>query len=302
MVAAAALKSLKSAYQVWNSEKGKNSEPVFDIYADDIDFRSIADGAPSMEFSQKRAGKAEVRAYFADLAKDWQMNFFHVRNYLAQGNTVAVVCECCWRHRRTGRIVHSPKLDLYEFKGKKAVRFFEYFDNELAISSSRGESDDKKAKPPKPLYPEKGARILTAPSASAAKMLKPLKNAYKQWDASKGRSVDTFMGFLAAHVSWGSLANGAAGLEFTRRHMSREQVAEYFHALGAAWEMHFYRVEKYLSAGNFILTLGNVEFKNKATGKVIRTPKADLWQFSNGKAIEFFEYYDTANVLAATRP
>jgi ketosteroid isomerase-like protein len=42
-------------------------------------------------------------------------------------------------------------------------------------------------------------------------------------------------------------------------------------------------------------------FTNKATGKTFESPKADLWRFSHGQAVEFFEYYDTAAVIATTR-
>jgi ketosteroid isomerase-like protein len=35
------------------------------------------------------------------------------------------------------------------------------------------------------------------------------------------------------------------------------------------------------------------------TGKEVWTQKADSWLFENGKAIEYYEFYDTAQVLAA---
>jgi uncharacterized protein len=31
----------------------------------------------------------------------------------------------------------------------------------------------------------------------------------------------------------------------------------------------------------------------------VQTPKADSWRFANGKAVEFYEYFDTAQVHAA---
>jgi ketosteroid isomerase-like protein len=32
---------------------------------------------------------------------------------------------------------------------------------------------------------------------------------------------------------------------------------------------------------------------------VVSTPKADVWRMKDGKAVEFYEYYDTAQVHAA---
>ena len=33
------------------------------------------------------------------------------------------------------------------------------------------------------------------------------------------------------------------------------------------------------------------------TGKIVETPKVDFWRFRDGKAVEFYEYYDTARVI-----
>ena len=48
------------------------------------------------------------------------------------------------------------------------------------------------------------------------------------------------------------------------------------------------------------LVLADISFTNKKTGKTFVSPKADLWRFNRGKATEFYEYYDTAAVMATT--
>jgi ketosteroid isomerase-like protein len=78
-------------------------------------------------------------------------------------------------------------------------------------------------------------------------------------------------------------------------------VADYFKGLTENFEMNFYRADEFLAAGDFVLMIGSCSFTNKRTGKTFTTPKADLWRFSHGKAIEFFEYYDTAAVLSSTQ-
>jgi hypothetical protein len=35
---------------------------------------------------------------------------------------------------------------------------------------------------------------------------------------------------------------------------------------------------------------------------VVSTPKVDSWRFSDGKAVEFHEYFDTAQVAQAMAP
>jgi len=50
--------------------------------------------------------------------------------------------------------------------------------------------------------------------------------------------------------------------------------------------------------GDLVLALGSCAFRNKRTGKVLDTPKADFHKFRNGKTCEFFEFYDTAQAIA----
>ena len=50
--------------------------------------------------------------------------------------------------------------------------------------------------------------------------------------------------------------------------------------------------------GNRVVALGSCAFRNKRTGKVLDTPKADFHKFRNGKMCEFFEFCDTAQAIA----
>jgi ketosteroid isomerase-like protein len=47
---------------------------------------------------------------------------------------------------------------------------------------------------------------------------------------------------------------------------------------------------------------GSTAWRHRRTGKSVDTAKADFFAFRGGKIVEFFEYYDTARVLAATQP
>src|SRR5688572_13915325 len=159
MVSATTLKKLEAAYIAWNQNKGSTAGPWFDLMADKVDWKSIAGGTKDMQFTRPHSTKQQVRDYFNELAKDWQMEFYHLRTFLVQDETVAVVCECCWRHKRTGKIVHSPKLDIMRFKNEQIAGFFEFFDTEQAFLASSVNSGAPDAAVPKPLYPETGAMI-----------------------------------------------------------------------------------------------------------------------------------------------
>jgi ketosteroid isomerase-like protein len=60
-----------------------------------------------------------------------------------------------------------------------------------------------------------------------------------------------------------------------------------------------YRVDHFVAQGDRVVMVGHCSWRAKRTGKVVATPKVDTWRFANGKAVEFYEFYDTAQVHAA---
>jgi ketosteroid isomerase-like protein len=301
MVSATTLKKLEAAYQTWNEQKGSTAEPWFDLMADKVEWKSIAGGEEDMRFTRPHSSKQQVREYFSELAKDWQMEFYHVRTFLVQRDTVAVVGECCWRHKGTDKIVHSPKLDIMRFENEKLVGFFEFFDTEQAFHAASANSIASETTVPEPLYPEKSAMIFQGITDVSKSNVDRLKSLYTNWNETKGQSVNEIMDVLAPQVSWGSLARGADAIAFTSQKMSQQDVTTYFKGLSDAFQMKFYRADEFLVAADYVLVLGSCSFTNKATGETFKTRKADLWRFSDDKAVEFFEYYDTAAVVATTR-
>ena len=67
------VEKLRYAYKAWHDSRGASVPVWLDLVADDVVLRSVADGAPGMEFSAPRRGRAELQHYFAGLARDWEM-------------------------------------------------------------------------------------------------------------------------------------------------------------------------------------------------------------------------------------
>jgi ketosteroid isomerase-like protein len=291
---------IRSRYREWdrNEDKGAAAEKFIDLMADDTSFRSIGAGADAMLFTRDHSAKDKVRAYFAGLAQDWKMIFFNVRTFLVQGNTVAVVCECAWKQKHTGKVVHTPKLDILRLKRGKISDFYEFFDNHQAYAACIKEGAWHIPDKPKPLYKSGKSTTATGVTPAAAGNVKTLKKLYTQWNKTKGGSSDSFVQLLAPGVLWGSLSAGADPVAFTKTRKSREQVAEYFRGLAVGFQMNYYNVKEYVAGGPYVLVLSDISFTNKKTGKSFVSPKADLWRFTRGKATEFYEYYDTAAVMA----
>jgi ketosteroid isomerase-like protein len=129
-----------------------------------------------------------------------------------------------------------------------------------------------------------------------------LREAYRRWSDSKGQSIDHWLAILAEEIDFGSLAQGRVeAVAFTRPRQTREGVAQYLEGLTRDWEMLDYAVERFVAQGDDVVVLSRAIWRFRANAAVVDTPKADVWRFdAEGKAVSFFEYYDTAAMFAAT--
>jgi uncharacterized protein len=128
-----------------------------------------------------------------------------------------------------------------------------------------------------------------------------LKEAYKLWHDTKGGSVDHFMSMVSDDIKFGSLARGKPPLAFTAAVSNKQALRAFFDALLGDFAMIHYTVEDYVAAGDIVFVRCTTSWRSKTTGKSFETPKADFWRFRDGKVVEFYEYYDTAQVMAAAQ-
>jgi ketosteroid isomerase-like protein len=126
-----------------------------------------------------------------------------------------------------------------------------------------------------------------------------LKQAYKSWSDTQGGSVDEWMKICSDNIKFGSLAEAPSGAHYLTAYDSRHALQEYFGGLQRDWQMIEYVAEDFVAQGDRVVMLGRCSWRYKKTGKVVQTKKAASWRFANGKAIEYYEFYDTAGVLAA---
>jgi ketosteroid isomerase-like protein len=126
-----------------------------------------------------------------------------------------------------------------------------------------------------------------------------LKQAYKSWNDTQGGSVDEWMKICSDNIKFGSLAQAPTGAHYLTAYNSRDALQDYFGGLLRDWEMIDYVAEDFVAQGDRVVMLGRCSWRFKKTGKVVETKKAASWRFADGKAVEYFEFYDTAGVLAA---
>ena len=119
---------LKQAYAAWNEKKGTDPSCWTCLLADDAKLRSLADGVSDGAFARERSGPAEIVGFLEDLSRDWEMLYFVVDEYIAQGDRVVAIGSTAWKNKATGKTASTPKVDVWRFRDGKAVDYAEYLD------------------------------------------------------------------------------------------------------------------------------------------------------------------------------
>lgn len=127
---------LKDAYQQWHDTKAGSVDHWLSLMTDDVHFRSLAAGAKAMEFTRESRCKNDVVQYFAGLTSEWEMIYYRVDEYIAQGDLVVALGQVSFKHKKTNKTLETPKADFHKFRDGKICEFFEFFDTARAIESA----------------------------------------------------------------------------------------------------------------------------------------------------------------------
>ncbi|HVQ06970.1 MAG TPA: nuclear transport factor 2 family protein [Allosphingosinicella sp.] len=131
------LAALEHAYARWSNTKGGSAEEVLALFDDRIEMRSVLSPELPSELAGSHLLKEQAADYFAALARDWEMIYCDVYQFIADGDDVVMVGRCAWRNRATGAEVDTPKVDIWHFENGRATRFMELFDS-LAFARAVG--------------------------------------------------------------------------------------------------------------------------------------------------------------------
>ncbi|HEX5183817.1 MAG TPA: nuclear transport factor 2 family protein [Allosphingosinicella sp.] len=130
MAAQSNLDRVRVVYANWNSSKGGSVEEILDLFADDVEMRSALAADVPASVAGAHVKKAEARAYFEGLLRDWEMISYDVERYIVdrEGDEIVMVGRCAFRNKATGQLLDTPKIDVCTFRDGKIVRFQESYD------------------------------------------------------------------------------------------------------------------------------------------------------------------------------
>ncbi len=135
---AANVEALKRAYSQWNDTKGDPYAAWDPLLADDFQYHSLGAGREGIEFTKDYGSKKDLfLEFFVGLNKDWQMEFYRIDEYFAQGDKVVALGHTLWHNRRTGKPIDTPKADVWTFRDGKAVTFMEFMDTAMMADAAK---------------------------------------------------------------------------------------------------------------------------------------------------------------------
>ena len=120
--------TVKEIYSLYESDTESAVTRLFQVLDDDVRWCSLANGCVGAEFTKERNGLEQVKQYFEDLSADWEMIHFTVDEFVCENDRVVMIGSCGWKHRRTGKSIDSPKVDLWRIRDDKIVEFQELYD------------------------------------------------------------------------------------------------------------------------------------------------------------------------------
>ena len=129
--------TIREAYQMWNQSKASSVDFWMNLLADDVNWRSLADGSKGMEFTRACNCKNDVVRYFSELAQEWEMIHYTVDEFITEGDRIVMLGRCGWSNKRTGKSIETPKADFIRMRDGKISEFFEFYDTARAEEAAR---------------------------------------------------------------------------------------------------------------------------------------------------------------------
>ena len=125
-------------------------------------------------------------------------------------------------------------------------------------------------------------------------------DAYRTWRESRGSNVDEVIDLMADEIEMRSVLDPELPNDLAADRKTREEARQYFQVLGRDWEMIDYPQDKIVADGDTIVWIGRCHWRHRPSGREINSPKVDIWTFRNGKAVSFFEMFDSLGFAATT--
>jgi ketosteroid isomerase-like protein len=127
-----------------------------------------------------------------------------------------------------------------------------------------------------------------------------LAAAYDAWGESAGTTPARFFALMDEAIEFHSILER----EFPRDPLSgpfngRAAVIGYWTAIAESWELLSSRTDSLLADDDRVVWVGRVRWRHRRTLREFQSSKVDIWSIWQGRAIRYFEMFDSAGYARA---
>jgi uncharacterized protein len=132
-----------------------------------------------------------------------------------------------------------------------------------------------------------------------------LKAAYQNWHDTKGegeRARNGWLDIFDDRMRIISMGDTTREVAFAKARTSKRDAVNYFAELLTDWQMIHWTPEIFVQDQDHIAMFGRCAWTHRRTQKPVECRIAHLWRFTDGKASELTEIFDSAQAVAAATP
>ena len=127
-----------------------------------------------------------------------------------------------------------------------------------------------------------------------------LAAAYDAWGASCGTTPAAFFELMDEGIEFHSILERAFPCDrLSGPFNGKAAVIGYWAAIAESWELVSSRTEAILGEEDRVVWIGRVRWRHRRTLREMTTPKVDIWTVWQGRAIRYFEMFDSASYARA---
>ena len=129
--------ALKQGYKLW-STGDESAVPYFlDLMSENVKWKSLANGCEGASFTHARTGKPEVVQYFTELVEEWELLSYNADEFVSENDRIIMLGSCSFKHRITGVVVNTPKVDVFRHDGDLITEFMEFYDTHQLVCGAQ---------------------------------------------------------------------------------------------------------------------------------------------------------------------
>lgn len=250
---------LKTAFKVWNETRGGSIDHWLSILAEDVDFRSLAEGEKGLEFTSRRSARDEVAEYLQGLVDQLEMIHYTVDEYVAQDDRVIAIGRTAWKNRVTGKAFDTPKVDVVRFRDGQIVEFFELYDTAMVLAASEPSIKD----------------IIQ-----------------RSYDARRREDVDEVLTYFDSKAKFRIVASPELGV-LGECKSGHDELRPAFETLFQTWDWTNFLIKDIIVGGDKVVVHSGGEMRHTPSGTDFNFETLDILKLKDGKIIDFIEFFDT---------